>query len=426
MKFLRLLTEGLLLLFIFLLPWQTKLIIFAANNNFNEISLYGSHLVLSLALISFFVYQIRKKREEERVPKIWYFLGIIEVCFFISFFFASDKILATYHFALLILGLALFYILREGLSPAFYADNIFNRRRAIYAFLISTFFHASLGIYQFFTQSTFANKYLGLAKHDPQVLGSAVIETVSGRWLRAYGGLDHPNILGGVLVFSLLLSVFILASKKIINSRIQIYGLLLLFVNYFVSLLALFFTFSRASWLAFFVGLVVLAITFFRKEDKWIKGRFLTLLLFSLVFFALVFFPYKDLALTRIKAETRLEVISTTERKEQLMEVKNIIQKNPIFGVGTGNYVTHLETEEIGNNSYVQPVHNSLLLFLAETGLVSFLALMFFFFFLVRDGRRENFSLALAVSLLVLMLFEHWFFSLPFGIIFFFFILGII
>ncbi|MDI3496283.1 MAG: hypothetical protein PWQ35_304 [Patescibacteria group bacterium] len=426
MKFLRLLTEGLLLLFIFLLPWQTKLIIFAANNNFNEVSLYGSHLVLGLALLSFFVLQIIKRREEEKSPKIWYFLGIVEICFFISFFFASDKILATYHFILLILGLALFYILREGLSPAFYAENIFNRKRAIYIFLTSTFLQASLGIYQFFTQSTFANKYLGLANHDPQVLGTAVIETASGRWLRAYGGLDHPNILGGVLVFSLLLSVSLLAGKKIINSRIQIYGLLLLFVNYFVSLLALFFTFSRASWLAFFSGLVILSITIFRKEDKWVKNRFLALLLFSLVFLALVFVPYKDLALTRVKAETRLETISITERQEQLKEVTSIIKKNPIFGIGAGNYVTYLEKEEINVNPYPQPVHNSFLLFLAETGFISFFALLFFFFFLLRDGRRENFSFALVVSLLVLMLFEHWFFSLPFGILFFFFILGII
>jgi hypothetical protein len=426
MKFLRLLTESFLLLFVFLLPWQTKLIIFPSDNNFNEISLYASHLALILALISFLIYQIIKRREEDRIPKIWYFLGIVEVFFFISFFFASDKLLATYHFILLIAGLALFYILREGFSKSTYQDSIFNRKRAIYAFLASIFFHASLGIYQFLTQSSFANKYFGLAKHDPQVLGTSVIETTSGRWLRAYGGLDHPNILGGVLVFALLLTVFLLARKKVINSRIQAYGLLILFVSYFVSLLALFFTFSRAAWLAFLVGLAVLFFSIFKREDKWVLGRFLALVFFSSLLFLLAFLPYKDLVLTRFQVESRLEIISTTERVEQMQTAGSVVKKSPIFGIGAGNYVKHLEDSLLNVSEYPQPVHNSFLLLLAETGFLSLFALLFFFFFLLRDGRRESFSSAIIISLLVLMIFEHWFFSLPFGILFFFFILGII
>jgi O-antigen ligase len=95
--------------------------------------------------------------------------------------------------------------------------------------------------------------------------------------LRAYGGLDHPNILGGVLVFALLLSAFLLARKKIINSRIEVWGLILLFFSYFFALIALFFTFSRTAWLAYLIGMVILAVTLIKREDSWVGGRFFAL-----------------------------------------------------------------------------------------------------------------------------------------------------
>ena len=74
--------------------------------------------------------------------------------------------------------------------------------------MAGAFLQACLGIYQFFTQSSFACKWLGMASHNAQDLGVSVIETLSGeRWLRAYGGLDHPNIFGGFLCFSILILI---------------------------------------------------------------------------------------------------------------------------------------------------------------------------------------------------------------------------
>lgn len=432
MKYLKNLTEFFLLLFVFLLPWQTKLIIYPDASNFNEISLYVSHLALLLAIISFLCYQLAKGKDDKKISRLWYFLAILELFYFISFFFAADKLLATYHFIILLSGLALFYLLREGLNKTAYEESCLNRVRAIYVFLISIFFHASLGIYQFLSQNTFANKYLGLAEHDPQGVGSSVIETISGRWLRAYGGLDHPNILGGILVFALLLTAFLLSRKKIINSRIQSYGLLLMFVSYFVYLTALFFTFSRTAWVAYFIGLIILLFSIIKKEDKWVAVRFLVLMFFSVLLFVMAIFPYRDLIMTRIQAETRLEQVSINERSSQAFSALEVIRKNPIFGVGAGNYVKYLQNESNLNNEsdldskFIQPVHNSFILVWAETGLFAFLSLLLFLFFVIKEGRRQTFSLAVVVSLLILMLFEHWFISLPFGILFFFFILGVI
>ncbi|MHB8903755.1 MAG: hypothetical protein ACYC40_01465, partial [Patescibacteria group bacterium] len=56
-KFLKQSFQYLFYLFIFLLPWQTKLILRSAETNFTEISLYASQLILLVILILFFVYK---------------------------------------------------------------------------------------------------------------------------------------------------------------------------------------------------------------------------------------------------------------------------------------------------------------------------------------------------------------------------------
>lgn len=426
MRFLQKIIESLLLLFVFLLPWQAKLILRPEINNFNEIGLYLSHLVLLLALIFFFIYQLKKRSYLYRTPIIWYFLGGLEISILISFFVAPDKILAAYHYFLMLGGLGLFYLVREGINRGAYEESCLNRIRIIYTFLISIFFQSVLGIYQFLSQKSLVSKFLGLANHDPQVLGTSVIETASGRWLRAYGGLDHPNILGGVLVIALLLSAFLLARKRIINSQIQMGGVLLLFCSYFFSLAALFFTFSRTAWLASVIGFVVLLLSILKEEDHWVLKRLLGIIFFSLILFSLAFLPYKELIMTRFRAETRLEQISLNERTDFSDEAIEIIKKNTWLGIGAGNYVKQKEIVKTDATPYEQPVHNAFLLIFAESGIFAFLSLILFLVFLTKNGRRQNFSLAIIVSIVILMLFDHWLMSLPFGVLFFFLILGVI
>lgn len=424
MKYLKRLTEIFLLAFAFLLPFQTKLILLAGTNNFTEISLYLSHLPLILALLSFLIYQFLN-RQNKKIPIYWYFMATFVSFYSFSLFFAADKILSLYKISLLLLALGLFYILRFSLAEDVLLGSLVSRLKLIYAFLISVFLHAILAIYQFLSQSTFASKYLGLALHNPELVGTSVIEVGSGRWLRAYGGLDHPNILGGVLVIALLLSAYLLSKRKIINTRLQIYGILSIFVAYFVYLSALFFTFSRSAWLALLVGALILLFFFFKKEDKWTTGRYLFLLFFSLILFTFLSFSFKDIVITRFKASSRLEQVSLTERSNELQTVSNIIKNQTWFGLGAGNYTIALSSQEI-NNEYPQPVHNSFLLLFAESGIFALLALLLFILFFFKDKGREGLFVALILTLLVLMFFEHWFFSLPFGILFLMFILGLI
>ncbi len=426
MKFLKKLTEIFLLAFVFLLPWQTKLILYPAVDNFTEVSLYLSHGFLILSIFTFFIYQLKYKGRLEKAALIWYFLGGLEVFVLISFFFASNKFIAAYHYFILLLGFGIFYLLREGFKKAAYEDSCLNRGRAILAFLFSMFLQSILGIYQFLKQSSFSSKFLGLAEHNSQFLGSSVVETLSGRWLRAYGGMDHPNIFGGVLVFVLLLTAFLLASKKLINSQLEKWIILLLFLGYFISLTALFFTFSRAAWLAFVIGLGILTLLIFYEKNKLVFKRLLALIFFSAGLFLSAAWPYQEIVTTRITASSRLEKISINERHEQLDLASKIIQKNPLFGVGRGNYleVTDNQGSKIVPNR--QPVHNSFLLIFAESGLFSLLSVLGIFWFFIRNKKRQALTLSVVAALIILMMLDHWLVSLPFGVLFFFFILGVI
>ena len=427
-KFLRKVTEYLTYLFIFILPWQVKLILRPGETNYSEISLQLCFIILIVILILFFWLRLKENDCETGCKYTVYSLAAFGFFAFVSIFFAPDKLLAFYRYFILLIGISLFFAIRLGVEPRTYKDALFDKTFIIYSFLLSIFFQASLGIYQFLTQSSFAFKYLGLAAHNPDTLGTAVVETASGRWLRAYGGMDHPNILGGTLAITLIFVAYFLAKKKMLNTKKEIWSSILLFVFYFVALYALFFTFSRGAWIALAVGLLTLLISFIINKDKWILSRLVALIFFSAILLVIVAAPFRDLLMVRIDSQTRLEQKSINERLSYIDQAKNLSKNNLLTGVGIGNY--SLAASFADNNKKAvwdyQPVHNVFLLILSESGIFSLLSFLVFLFFLMKNGRRELYAWAIMTPLLVIMMVDHWLFSLPYGVFFFFLLLGLI
>lgn len=427
-KFLRKLTEYLIYIFVFILPWQIKYIIRPGETNYSEISLYLSHALPLLILFLFLSLSLRNKNCDDECRPILYSLAALELFIFISVFFAPDKLLAFYRYFIFLAGLSLFFIIRSGTTQRNYEDPLLNKFSLIYSLLASVLAQAILGIYQFLTQSSFAFKYLGLAAHNPSTLGTAVVETANGRWLRAYGGLDHPNILGGVLAIALIFNAYLLAKKKMLNTRKEVWSSIFLFIFYFISLYALFFTFSRSAWVALAVGFLALLIAFIISKDKWIISRFVALIFFSAVMVGIAAAPFQELLVVRIDAQTRLEQKSITDRQSYLVQARSLIQRNFLSGVGIGNYSTAVGLADQNKKPAwdYQPVHNAFLLILTEGGIFSFISFLVFLFFLAKNGRREIFAWAIIAPLVVLMLIDHWLISLPFGVLFFFLLLGLI
>ena len=459
-----------LYLLVFLLPWQTRWIIKAGEINgsyweYGTVSLYGTDILLIMLIIISLVlklrvtsYELREKRSQEKrfqIPICWYFIAGLELFVFISIFLAPDKLAAGYGYARFMLGAGLFWL---AVSASY------NRVKLIYAFLAGILLQAGLGIWQFLTQFSFASKWLGMALHDPVILGTSVVETLAGgRWLRAYGGLDHPNMLGGLLVVGILLGLLLLlrnskseirnsppaiawhwrAGKQIQNSKFKIQNSSNVYNQYneriivkyllltacFLLLASLFFTFSRGAWAGLIAGLLIILGLAIIKKDLVGQKKLLEIILAGSVLVFILFNLYGDLVLTRLSQDTRLEVKSSQERVESYGEAWSMIKDNWLLGVGIGNY-------GIKNNKpswYFQPAHNVFLLVWAEVGIIGllfFIAFLFFTsYFLLKKWRANNtydYKFALLTALFLMLLVDHWWWSLHFGVLLFWLALGLL
>ena len=414
---------------------------------YGTFSIYGTEVLLwfivafSLAHASLRFFHASARQIRLSLVLVALFLLILPG---ISIFYSLDRAIAFRAWLTLAEGVGLFYILTK---------SSVSREKAMYAFLAGMALQAGLGMYQFFTQSTFASTLLGMASHDPAVLGTSVVQTISERWLRAYGTLPHPNMLAGYLVAAITL---LLNSKLKTQNILQIIGYYLLLTLFTT---ALFFTFSRGAWIALFIGLATIfyfsskALGITTKKNG-IAGRagtvppqpaeseaeiradastpdsrteffrgvipsacvVSTFTLLSIIFWQ----PFS----ARLMGQERLEVRSNQDHVMSITSAFPIIRESPLWGVGIGNYTTALHKENPGISAWdLQPPHNIFILILVELGAVGFilfLALLILFF---KAIPITNYYLLL--TLLVLGLFDHYLWSLYAGVLFFWAICGL-
>lgn len=434
MKILEKIIEYGIYLFVFLLPWQTRLILKEGNLNgyweYGTFSIYATEILLWAVFVMVIIWWAIKKlksqnsnlKTKSQNSKIFYLILLSFVFYsFISIFWSDSRSVALYAWLRLMEGIGLFLVLQV---------IKFDLSKLAWSFIFSALIQAGLGVWQFLTQSTFACKWLGMAYHDPIESGTFVVETVLRRWLRAYGSLPHPNILAGFLAVGLMLIAWLYEKVA--------YGLkkLLLPVCFAILTLGLLTTFSKSAIVA--LGVVALfswIAAWLTRQDKEVK---ITLLKFTLIFlviatiFSAVFWEPVS---TRLYGQERLEIKSTEQRLSYFGEAWQLIKKQPIFGVGIGNYTLAVHNEINANlKSWdYQPVHNIFLLILAELGIIGFVFvssfLCFFVSLFLRLLKEKDFlhlMLFSALFFIILVgLFDHYLWTLYFGIILFWLCLGL-
>ncbi len=437
--------EYLFYLFVFLLPWQTRWIWHygqlgsSGPSEYLTFSLYGTEILFFLVLVLAFIYRCKTKDDEIRFLN--YKILDFYVLFFLFLALAALSIIWAPSWQT-----ALYYLIKllEGLALLILVINFqFSLKKIGWALVLSGTVQSLLGIYQFFTQQVLANKWLGLAEQLPQTLGASVVEFDGSRLLRAYGAFTHPNILGGFLAVCLivLIVLIILAQRKKEKS------LLWLFLP--TILAGLFFTFSKSAFLALIISLVFLAIFIFTNQAKPIKIIFSQIILVIFAVLAILFLIYPQPVITRLQGEARLEQKSFTERANYLEQAKDLIKNNWLQGVGLGNYTLALYNQSLEKSaSYdYQPVHNVYLLVFVELGILGFLIFILiivkvisyiwsfpinknlellsvfslFKFTSIYDFYLRRFYwflglTAIFIMILVLMVFDHYFWTQYFGI----------
>lgn len=408
--------QWLIYLLIFLIPWQTRWVYESRKLNgyfweYGSSSLYVTEILIGFIMLLCIIYTVGLIKSKKQKPKqnlhAWLLFFAIVTALVSNLFAALNPALAWLKISQIILAVALIFCILL-IKP--------DRSKATLLLILAASVQSILAIQQFVTQQVYANKWLGMAAQSPENLGVPVVETVGGRWLRAFGSLPHPNMLAGFLALSVILIVGMSALAK--HPKWQKFLPLAFSLN-FIGLMT---TLSRGAVISLAIGLVI--FSFLAKNKQELSRKITKFSLLALIIFILFTISFPGLIGQRVSGQNRLENISNHERLSQYETAWQIIKARPLTGVGLGNYTyaSHLLKPALPAYAH-PPVHNAYVLLIAELGLPAIMLLIFLIFIVIKcliKKHRDSFKIMFCCAGLTLgmtALFDHYLFSLWFGIL---------
>lgn len=377
------LNYALLFLFCFFLPTQLGKHFFVDFSYINGIRIdYLAptlHVTDILAIILIILHaplllQLLKKRP------VLYAAGIIAL----TVIFSQSPWLGVYRLVKCIEWLGIFAIFShirrkdasvfKGLIISFFAGTIMELSTAL---LQLAYKQSMQGIFYWLGE-----RRLSLTTPD------VAIATIGGPlFLRPYATFSHPNSMGG---FYLLLYFFILVVPAFrVFPRVRS-------VTAFLAMLLVFLSFSKTVIAVFVLLNIFIFIDVILKGKCRFCGvtRFIILIVIAGVFSMSQGDPY------------------TIDKRITLIDnALDMIMKHPILGVGLGNYL--LEQSKYTNHYtsfFVQPVHNIVLLFFAELGILGGGGLIALFYkYFMKLITHRSFQFCFSVVFLTGMMDHYWF-----------------
>lgn len=323
------------------------------------------------------------------------FNNIFVFLFFVTFPFGQIIRIGILHPMDVIMGLGAFYaIIKRFKKPDFFkyieglliaatfswifGSLIFKQIEILYGllYLLRLFAYSYFFIYVCnFSISSLKNKKLLL----DSLLSISVVSAVFG-WIqffkfpdikpffawgwdihlfRLVGTFLDPTYLGLIIVFGLFTSTI-----RMIEVKERKY--LFLFITLFL-LISLAFTYSRASYLAFFVGLVFFV---------WRKNMLKTIIVPSILFILLVYI----LPTTKNNSIQLFRSFSAIAKIENYQSTLAVFSKSPIFGIGYNNmclaYQKYIGLQDFSSHA-CSGSDSSLLFILATTGVAGFIVFIY-------------------------------------------------
>lgn len=415
----------LVLLFLFLLPWQTRYIwqegiLNQGHWEYGTFSIYATEILLWVILVLFFVQNFLKKQmwvdlyqKRKMQFSVLFVLGLVLLGLSVGL---SDNFWVSYQYVFrLLLALALMVVIswQQAIFPA-------QNERHIFALWAGGIIQGGLAVYQFLNQGVFGSKWLGMAPQKAMEGGASVVEFGIERWLRAYGSFGSPNSLG--IYLAVLFVLGLILYLKTSSSRLKIY----ISAGQLFIVSGLILSFSRAAWLATLSAVVVLGFYLFYKEKILLHLFFkqTSFMAAIAIFWVVIFYPVFS---ARFNTHLRLEAQSISERAGQYAEAVSFIKTNPLFGVGPGvfTYALHAKYPALSYWQY-QPIHNIYVLGIVEMGLLGIVGIGILLIMLLRIVIKNNLLyIPVLVCLLVVGLFDHWLLSMFSGTVFFWVIVGL-
>lgn len=379
--------EYLFYLFVFSLPWQTRWIIRDPLVNggvweYGRVSLYGWDILLVLLLVLNWSAVVRAAgglraaaagRSVGQARKAFLFSALLVAYAFAVSPWALGQGVALAWAVRLLAGTLGWWLLVRAVKPKF--------EYVLATLAAAGTLQAIWAAWQLAAQATFASKWLGVAVHPLSQGGTSVVLTSAGRWLRAYAGQVHPNVLGGLLAVTLLATawLYVTESREQRAPHQNRFGTgqarnkrLILLIAYAVQLAGLFASFSRGAWLALLLSLV---LWWWRVAEA--RARLRPVVLTTLAVFVLLAAGWWQPVFGRLVGGSRLEQQSVEERVGGWHDSRELLSTGWWWGVGLGGYTAALIARDATKPSYAyQPVHNVPLLALLELGLAGFVLLL--------------------------------------------------
>ncbi len=420
-------------LWLFLLPWQIRYFIKIAtlNGSYWEAGTFTLYLSEVLLLILLLLRVLQWLLEEEKSKKNTFssnfFTSLPYALAGLSLFAASSLLWSVNP------SLTLYYavkIIAAYLAFCLLISSRISLSRAFSVLIAAGVVQGYLAVQQFTDQLVAGSKWLGMATQDARNLGVSVVDTGIRRWLRAYGSFPHPNILGGFLVVTLVLAIRQYLQTQLVRQKqdsrqLKWYGLaILVAVVFLAGGIAL--SFSRAAWLAAILVWISFLVWVLKQKKIWLMSNWLKLFTIFVVTVGIWATTYPEPFFTRITGKSKLEAKSIEERAQSLSEASEIVADNWWTGTGLGSYTFILSQRSPNLPAWsYQPVHNTYLLILAELGVFGLLFLLWAIVALL-SGRLSVTIFTLTVSVLFLLLFDHWWWTISFGWYLFFTLLAFV
>lgn len=462
-----------LFLFLFTLPFSLRNVLWTfspqgAFNEYTDISLYLSDLTLAtLGLALVLKYKTEYKSTNFKLFHVehWYFILLI-VWASASILWAPNTYLAMYGLLKILEGVFLFltlnFILRSRGEAVFHVEHsreqennkcsTWNMGTWLYVSLvIAALFQAFIALAQFIFQKSVGLHVFGESLLSRAIPGVAEVIVGDQTLLRAYGLFPHPNVLGGFLSITLLISIIypLLVHKKLFHVE-HIMSRILLKISVGMQFLALLSTFSKSAIAGFVFALIFFSYQFkkmFHVEhleqgylSKGMKARnmfhveqFLVVIASALLIIAIFWWINT----------TFLVIQPLQERLFAYYSLLKLSLSQLFFGLGSGQYVYVMQDFYSQNLEewQFQPIHNLFLLILAELGLIglaTFCVMLYYLFFRESMFHVEHagadvprgtnlkkiFSQALLLALLFPALTDHYWWDIQQGQLLFWLTLG--
>ena len=371
--------------FIFSVPIQARIILWQWKMPFNEWTsafLWGTDLLL----IFVFVFWIaRDGLKSIKKPDILLILILT-----VSALSVANSIIpevSWYRVAKLFEYMLLF----------FYVKDLDISRDILKVVVASAIFQSIVGIGQFAIQSDFGIRLLGESVLDPLGTGVAVLISGTDRILRAYGTTPHPNLLAVWLVVGLwsLWALYRAERKNI-----------LLLIGVFI-LFGLFFTFSRTAIAIWLAGSIVLWF--------WHRRNSLPIVYTTIIVGIIFLIIWRPYVYARLRISTDDDAVQQRLFYGRIAD--NAIKEHRWIGLGIGQFGPKLMDEfPLYPDFLYQPAHMMFQLIAAEIGIIGFVIFIIFLLAVfIKSWRAPPVFAVIFTSIILLSLFDHYFWTLQQG-----------